>query len=594
LKKVLAVILTVSVLMGICFTGTIFAEDKTVVIACSDFQPKDGNTSGKTVLEGLVNSLKNEGITSADGFLCCGDYDYEYAETKQGIDTVKETVKSIVDTDMVFVQGNHDSAVGTDGISESGNNDPASGKYGVFVINEDDYMWYNSDEETIKNTAQNLIDYLNKKIRNGYDNPIFIVSHLALNYNMRTKYDGDGKHANYIFDVLNEAGAKGLNIVYLFGHDHSNGWDDYLGGAAIYLEKGDKILIAQNSQTEFKEETLNFTYMNAGYVGYYTGVNSGVDTALTVTSFEFTDKELVIARYDQNGKHNLKSAGVRNDYQYESAYSPNTTVYTSPRTVNLTSVTDTTPIENIIERPQLLPSEKYVKVTSLDNLKDGGQYLLIYYDSDPDYIMLPKEKSENSRKGFDLESTSAFDKNIVTGDYKSKLWTLNKTNYGWTLESDGKYVKLTSTSNYKITATLDNTATEFEIKGENGCYIFAGEDYALNFNSSRLLINGYGYESTPAYFHIYEYQKGVELKADKTQSGIDCEITVNDIGKDAVIIVAAYLDEKFVNIPKVISSSEKGTKNFTISEEADTLKVFVWDGLANIIPLMVSEFVNLD
>jgi len=86
LKKVLAVILTVSVLMGICFTGTIFAEDKTVVIACSDFQPKDGNTSGKTVLEGLVNSLKNEGITSADGFLCCGDYDYEYAETKQGIE----------------------------------------------------------------------------------------------------------------------------------------------------------------------------------------------------------------------------------------------------------------------------------------------------------------------------------------------------------------------------------------------------------------------------------------------------------------------------------------------------------------------------
>ncbi len=588
MKKIFAIVITLSVLTSVCFTGTIFAEDKTVVIACSDFQPEYGNSSGKTVLEGLVNSLKNEGITSADGFLCCGDYDYEYTETKQGIDTVKETVKSIVDTNMVFVQGNHDSAVGTDGISYSGNNDPENGKYGVFVINEDDYMWHNSDEETIKNTAQNLIDYLNRKIRNGYDNPIFIVSHLALNYNMRTKYDGDGMHANYIFDVLNEAGKKGLNIIYLFGHDHSNGWDDYLGGAAIYLEKGDKILIAQNSQTVFKEETLNFTYMNAGYIGYYRDVNDGADTALTMTSFEFTDKELVIARYDNSGKHNLKSAGVRNEYQYESSYSPDTRVYSSPRTVTLTDVTDTTLIANLIERPQLLPSEKYVKVTSLDNLKDGGKYIIVYNDTN-DYIMLPEVKY-SERIGFKAEATTAFGANTVVGDYKDKLWTLNKSGTKWTLESGGKYAALTNTSDYKITATLENTPTEFKIEGNADYYTFVGGNYYFNYNS-RGLINGY---ESPSYFYIYEYQKGVELKADKTQSGIDCEITVNDIGKDANIIVAAYLDEKFVCIPKVISSSEKGTKNFTISEEADTLKVFVWDGLANIIPLMASEFVIVD
>ena len=35
---------------------------------------------------------------------------------------------------------------------------------------------------------------------------------------------------------------------------------------SAFLEKGDKINIAQNSTTDYKEETLAFTYMNAGYV----------------------------------------------------------------------------------------------------------------------------------------------------------------------------------------------------------------------------------------------------------------------------------------------------------------------------------------
>lgn len=583
LKRIFAIVLTLSVLVGVCFTGTIFAQDKTVVIACSDFQPEYGNSAGKTVLAELVNSLKNNGISSADGFLCCGDYDYEYTETKQGIDTVKETVKSIVDTNMVFAQGNHDSPVGTNGISYSGNNDPENGRYGVFVINEDDYMWYNNDEETIKETAQDLIDYLNKKLRAKYNKPIFVLSHLALNYNMRTKNDGDGKHANYIFDVLNEAGKKGLNIIYLFGHDHSNGWDDYLGGAAIYLEKGDKILIAQNSQTVFAEKTLNFTYMNAGYIGYYRDVNTGSDTTLTMTAFEFTDENLVISRYDKNGKHNLKSAGVRNSFKNESGYSPDTRVYSSPRTVTLTDVTDTAPIANIIERPQLLQSEKYVKVTSLDQLKDGGQYIVVYNDN-TDYIMLPEVKY-TERIGFKAEATTAFGANTVVGDYKDRLWTFNKSGTKWTLQSGGKYAKLTNTSSNKITATLENTATEFKIEGNADYYTFVGGNYYFNYNS-RGLINGY---ESPSYFYIYEYQKCVELKADKTQNGIDCEITVNNIGKDAKIIVAAYFDEKFVGIPDIIPGTEKGKKTFSVSEDVDTLKVFVWSDLANIIPLMTCE-----
>lgn len=166
-------------------------------------------------------------------------------------------------------------------MSASGSNDPTSGEYGVFVINEDDYMWTNSNEQTIKQTAQSLLEYMNGKISAQYDRPIFVVSHLPLHYSMRTKTGGDAMYAKYIFDVLNEAGSKGLNIVFLFGHNHSNGGINYLGGSAVFLQKGDNILIAQNSRTDFKSETLRFTYMNAGYTGYYENHN-GADDALTM------------------------------------------------------------------------------------------------------------------------------------------------------------------------------------------------------------------------------------------------------------------------------------------------------------------------
>lgn len=81
------------------------ASGKTTVIACSDFQAESGNDAGAIQLQSLLDSIVREGIASADGFFCCGDYDYEYSETKQGIDTIKETINSVVNQNMVFVQG---------------------------------------------------------------------------------------------------------------------------------------------------------------------------------------------------------------------------------------------------------------------------------------------------------------------------------------------------------------------------------------------------------------------------------------------------------------------------------------------------------
>lgn len=319
------------------------ANGVTTVIAGSDFQNPNGNEAGAQTVTSILTKMQNADYTKADGFLFCGDYDYStvnnQTRTEAGITALKKAVtgtySTLADDRMVLVEGNHDAAAAS-GLATSGAHDAA--EYGVFVINEDDYMWNNSSETTIQNTADALDRYLDAKVAAGYGKPIFVVSHLPLHYSMRTYNDGDGMYANYIFDVLNEAGAAGLNIIFLYGHDHSNGWDDYLGGSSVYLAKGNQINIAQGSKTAFNVETLNFTYMNAGFTGYYENKN-GADDTLTMTVFSITDDAVTVERYDANGKHNLKSAGVTNSYKNESGYDPNTAVYASPQTVALGSVT---------------------------------------------------------------------------------------------------------------------------------------------------------------------------------------------------------------------------------------------------------------
>ena len=279
----------------------------TTVIAGSDFQNPNGDTAGAQTVTNILTQMQNAGHTEADGFLFCGDYNYSYDNTADGLQghidaldaAVSEKYSSIAAGNRVYVQGNHDQvAAGTGGLAKSGANDPTgeiAGKYGVFVINEDDYMWNNSNEATIRNTAAKLKTYLDTKAAEGFDKPIFVLSHLPLHYSMRTRNDGDGMYANYIFDVLNAAGANGLNIIFLYGHDHSNGWDDYLGGSCVYLAKGKNINIAQGSKTNFNVETLNFTYMNAGFTGYYSAVNTGAETTLTMTVFSITGNTVTVS-----------------------------------------------------------------------------------------------------------------------------------------------------------------------------------------------------------------------------------------------------------------------------------------------------------
>ncbi len=345
----LAVVLFASVAVLPDFAGfTAYAEEETVtLIAGSDLQNSESEIANtQAILEQIKKDTQN-----ADGFLACGDYDIGYldtAGTQEKINTLSQTVidSGVMspDAQMVYVQGNHDleGGIGT-ALANTGDNDPENGKYGVFVLNYRDTQTL----DAAKSSAELLRTYLNEKLENNDNKPIFVLAHAPLHYSMRVYTHGEFPGAEYIFQVLNDAGEKGLNIFFLFGHNHST-WDHYLGGGSIYLPKGDTIMIGtRDDSTQYQTYQLNFTYLNAGYLGYYSdGGVEGTDCTLTMTKLEISGDAVTITRYSAEGEHNLKSAGVNNYYRDE-YYAPNRSVYPSPQTVALTEITDNTPIEQV-------------------------------------------------------------------------------------------------------------------------------------------------------------------------------------------------------------------------------------------------------
>jgi hypothetical protein len=274
--------------------------------------------------------------------------------------------------------------------------------------------------------------------------------------------------------------------------------------------------------------------MNAGYTGYYDN-NNGADATLTLCCITIsTSGEVTVKRYSKDGIHNLKSEGKTNKYKGETGYDPDTTVYTSPQIIASTKVTDTTPIEDIMELNE--EGRVYTRINNVSELKDGEKYLLVY-NASTDKIMLPKvvEKSNSAgnRIGFDLEATSLFGENIAYGEFADKEWTFVKSGDGWKLCYDGKYIKLTDTTDKKITATLEDSGNVFTISGESG-YIFKSGSYSFNYNA-RDLINAYTSDS--AVFYIYKYS-GYSINLKNAIATVDGQVVTSAFEGQSVTIKA--------------------------------------------------------
>lgn len=328
-RRLLCLALLATLLLAV-LVGCGKEEPLTTVYAASDFQPYEGNDDapeqGQLYMQTIIRKMKKDGydIKSA---LICGDYsktgntwaNVQSDLNNTGVDSIAAVLEQelgLTHENTIYLQGNHDPA-DTEGLDPFGANDTEY--YGVFVIHEDNFQWKqgsgnktgneNTDaKESAAATADALEAYLQAKVEEQYEKPIFVCSHVPLHYSYRTfvMSSQDNIHAKLLFDVLNEYG-KQLNVIFLFGHNHSDTHDDYLGGGAIYLPEGDTILIDDGEETrKFSEHTLNFTYLNAGYLGYYDGRCTG--SGLSSTVFEIYGDHVKVARYSYEEKDGTPAA----------------------------------------------------------------------------------------------------------------------------------------------------------------------------------------------------------------------------------------------------------------------------------------------
>ncbi|MBQ3371242.1 MAG: metallophosphoesterase [Mogibacterium sp.] len=315
-----------------------------VIFAASDYQADSNFDAPEQTLHGLLNSVKSDGKAPGAAIIC-GDYtndavlhDYQLSPEDSIAEirgVLSEEAPSVKEENTLFVQGNHDAL--TESISESGLHELDS--YLVYVLNtENDFPWKQGKGSgnllKVSRTASEMKKCFDKLIADGETRPIIIAGHVPLHFTARTSSrhtTGDNLYSALVFDAVNKA-AEDLDIIYLYGHNHSKGWDCYLGGSCVYRQPGDKLLLplyddSDITSDDFEEKTLNFTYMNAGYTGYYMNCAPGeyssdpdsqyraADETLTCSVIEIYSDRIVITRYDENGVHALGSAGEADPYK---------------------------------------------------------------------------------------------------------------------------------------------------------------------------------------------------------------------------------------------------------------------------------------
>lgn len=306
----LALLLTLTMIVSaaVAFAQSgVFAEkaytDLVTFSDCQSFGPGAFNNFGK-----VLRVMHDDGLPQPDALLVGGDYSRllnDYATP--GIIQLRDQYTAVYENGdpdaIITAQGNHDSRIPA--FYPTGMYD--MGTYCFYLINEDDYPWLQllrtQGKKTVQKTAQNIKTALDAMIENGDTRPVIFITHVPLHHTTRT-LGGDNMYAKYLFDVINEA-AKQLDIIFLFAHNHSGDYDDYIGGSVNFMAPGDTVRIPDpdhRSADTYLEETLNFTYTNCGYIGYSKNNNTETSTnALTLGAIRFFADRFVFLKYTEDG-----------------------------------------------------------------------------------------------------------------------------------------------------------------------------------------------------------------------------------------------------------------------------------------------------
>ena len=324
-----------------------WSKPKAVVWAASDFQYPNSIWQGKTyensyaagaaVMSWQLQSLKKD-YPAIDEALFLGDYEPSfYTNRPDGINAVKSVIRktwNLEDHRIQLLQGNHDH-YDTPGLSDAQlvftpihNYDSKSGRgyivpverqdYSLCLIHEDAFPeTFLTDtpavrtlkRQTVKETAVSLKKYLTKTLA-GSSKPVIVLGHLPLHYSRQ-----DNLYARDLVDALNAGAAAGRTLIYLFGHNHSAGYDNYMGGSCIYYPAGSAMLIPDAAEAEKGKNAANsmicnFTYLNAGYMGFTGTTEPGA--TLSSTILEIYEDRVELIRYNANGVIPLKNQGIKN------------------------------------------------------------------------------------------------------------------------------------------------------------------------------------------------------------------------------------------------------------------------------------------
>ncbi len=274
------------------------------IITASDFQAEGESAYDR--FEKIITLMKKDGLTDPSAALIGGDYSKTYPDNATpGVKIVKEKYTKVYPKEsadsVICIQGNHDFV--SAGFTKSGFYDMDT--FCLYVINENDFCWnqFVRTPVTIKATANKVEKALNEMIDNKDYRPVIILTHVPLHHSGRSS-GGDNMYSSYLFNVINKAAEK-LDIVFLFGHNHSGAYDDYIGGSVNFLKPGDTIRIPKAgkiSSDDYTEETLNFTYTNSGYVGYSNnGTENGSTNILTAGAIQISKNKIRFVKYSEKG-----------------------------------------------------------------------------------------------------------------------------------------------------------------------------------------------------------------------------------------------------------------------------------------------------
>lgn len=289
---------------------TAASQPLATVLTASDFQENGVFLRFRV----LLDTAAAAGVPTPDCALFGGDYNIQ---TEQDADKNVQTIRNKLtgvfpDFDpeaAIFVQGNHDNM--TEALSQTGAYD--FGTFTVYVINEDDFP-SGQDTASVEAAVRDLDKFLSDLVNNGDFRPVLVATHVPLHRNARC----DNGCAKYLVNVLNQYGQK-LDILCFFGHNHSDTYDDNIGGSVNLFRAGERMQV-QNPDTEYTQTDgnfsaiqLNFTYLNYGYVGYSENTAGGGSTnVLTLGVLEIYPDRIEIIRYTTEGEYCRDSIPLQN------------------------------------------------------------------------------------------------------------------------------------------------------------------------------------------------------------------------------------------------------------------------------------------